>query len=127
MPLPGPAAKLGAVNEAPRTVGEFVEAIREGLVCSRCGRYVGSLAPTRYVPPPYPIVLDKIGPEAEVEALVGFEWHMLGRLRQGNFQISHPERDGRCVSLREWAEGEAEDDEEEEEEGDGGQGSAGRE
>jgi hypothetical protein len=83
-------------------MGEFIAAIREGLVCGRCGRYVGSLAARTYLPPPYPVALDKIGADDEVAALVGFEWHMLGRMRQGNFTIFHPERDGKCVSIREW-------------------------
>lgn len=83
-------------------MGEFITAIREGLVCARCGRYVGSLAAKTYLPPPYPVALDRIGADDEVAALVGFEWHMLGRKRQGNFTIAHPERDGTCVSVREW-------------------------
>ena len=95
----------------PRTIGEFIDALRAEYVCERCGRYIGSLAPTRYLPPPYPVALDKITSDDEVAALVGFEWHMLGRLRDGNFVLRHPERDGRCVSIREWAEADDDDDE----------------
>lgn len=102
-------------QQQPRTIAEFVEAIRAGLVCDRCGRYVGSLGASRYLPPPYPIALDKLGPDDEVGALVGFEWHMLGRLRQGNFVIRHPQRDGRCVSIQDWT---ADDDEDADDEGD---------
>jgi hypothetical protein len=86
----------------PTTLPEFIEAIRAGLLCGLCGRYIGSLGPASYAPPPYPIALDKIGPDDEVAAQVGFEWHMLGRLREGNFIIRHPAVDGRCVSVREW-------------------------
>jgi hypothetical protein len=93
----------------PTTVPEFIEAIRAGLVCERCGRYIGSLGATTYLPPPYPVALDKITADDEVSALVGFEWHMLGRLRDGNFTIRHPEIDGACVTMREWL---ARDDEE---------------
>ncbi len=96
----------------PTTIPEFIEAIRSGLVCVRCGRYIGSLGATTYLPPPYPVALDKITPDDEVSALVGFEWHMLGRLRDGNFTIRHPEIDGRCVTMREWLSHEhGEDDE----------------
>lgn len=98
-------------TSSPRTVGEFIDAIRAEYVCGRCGKYIGSLAQTRYLPPPYPVALDKIAADDEVAALVGFEWHMLGRMREGNFTIRHPERDGKCVSLREWA---AYDDDEDE-------------
>jgi hypothetical protein len=66
------------------------------------------------VPPPYPIALDKIGADDEVAALIGFEWHMLSLLRDGKFTIRHPQRDGRCVSIREWM---AADDDEEVDEG----------
>lgn len=93
---------------------ELIETIREGLVCDRCRGYVGSLAAARYLPPPYPVAVDRLR-EDEVEALVAFEWHMLGRLRQGNFTIRHPQLDGRCVSFREWvAAGDDEDDDEDE-------------
>jgi hypothetical protein len=95
----------------PQTVTEFIDAIREGFVCDRCGRYVGSLGHTRYLPPPYPIALDKITADDEVAALVGFEWHMLGRLREGNFTLRHPQLDGHCSSLREWAAGSGDDGE----------------
>jgi hypothetical protein len=98
-------------DRQPSSIPEFIEAIRAGLVCERCGRYIGSLGPSRYVPPPYPLALDKIGPSDEVAALVGFEWHMLGRLRDGNFTIRHPAVDGRCVSVREWLSREDEEDE----------------
>ena len=98
-------ATLSAVapNAQPTTVTEFIEAIRAGLVCDRCGRYIGTLGLKKYLPPPYPVALDKIAADDEVAALVGFEWHMLGRLREGNFTIRHPQLDGRCSSLREWA------------------------
>jgi hypothetical protein len=85
----------------PQTLREFIDALREGLVCDRCGKYVGSLATKRYLPPPYPVALDKISDD-EVEALIGFEWHMLDRMRHGNFTIRHPQSKGRCVSFREW-------------------------
>jgi hypothetical protein len=98
----------------PKTIADFVEAIRARLVCDRCGRYVGSLAPQRYLPPPYPVALDKITTDDEVAALIGFEWHMAGRLRDGNFTIRHPERDGHCVSVREWIERDIDEDEDEE-------------
>lgn len=71
-------------------------------MCGRCGRYIGALAPTRYKPAPYAVALDKIGADDELAALVGFEWHMVQRLRDGNFVLRHPERDGVCVSMREW-------------------------
>lgn len=93
----------------PKSLQEFIAALRAGLVCDRCGRYVGSLAATRYLPPQYPVALDRMTVEDEAEALIGFEWHMLGRLREGNFVIRHPQIDGRCVTWREWLE--ADDDE----------------
>jgi hypothetical protein len=86
----------------PATIPEFIDAIRAGLLCERCGRYIGSLGNEKYVPPPYPVALDKITSDDEVAALVGFEWYMLGRLREGNFTIRHPEIDGRCATMREW-------------------------
>lgn len=97
-------ARYNGRMSQPKTLAEFISAIREGLVCDRCGKYVGSLAERRYVPPPYPVALGKITADEEVEALVGFEWHMLNRLRAGNFTICHPEIDGRCASYREWLE-----------------------
>ncbi|MDE3097063.1 MAG: hypothetical protein KGK07_13830 [Chloroflexota bacterium] len=93
----------------PRTLQEFISALRSGLVCDRCGRYVGSLSPERYVPPPYPVGLDRIGDGEEVQALIGFEWHMLRRMQEGNFVIRHPERDGACITYREWVDAEDED------------------
>jgi hypothetical protein len=98
----------------PGSITEFIAAIREGLVCERCKRYIGSLGETTYVPPPYPVALDKITSDDEVAALVGFEWHMLGRLRDGNFTIRHPEIDGRCATMREWLTHEHDDDDEDE-------------
>lgn len=86
--------------DAPRTAADFIETIRAGLVCDRCGRYVGSLDAKRYLPPPYPVAVEST--DDEVSALIAFEWHMLARLRQGAFTIRHPQRDGRCVSMREW-------------------------
>lgn len=105
-----------ATDEAssPKSIADFIDAIRAGLTCARCGRYVGSLAAKRYVPPPYPVALDKITADDEVAALVGFEWHMLGRLRDGNFTIMHPERDGACVTMREWLAAEDDDFEDDE-------------
>ncbi len=94
-----------------RSLNDYIAEIRHGLVCARCGVYVGSLAITHYLPPPYPVALDRITAEQEVEALIGFEWYMLGRLRGGNFTLAHPEIDGRCVSVRAWAESVDDDDE----------------
>jgi hypothetical protein len=94
----------------PQTITEFIEAIRAGFVCDKCGRYIGSLGTEKYLPPPYPIALDKIQADDEVAALVGFEWHMLQRLRDGNFMLRHPQLDGRCSSLREWAAAQADDE-----------------
>ena len=96
----------------PKTIREFIDALHEGLVCDRCGRYVGSLGLERYLPPQYPVALDRVEDD-EVRTLVGFEWHMLNRMRGGNFTIRHPEIDGRCVSYREWIEADDEDDEDE--------------
>lgn len=99
----------------PQTITEFIEAIRAAFVCAVCGRYVGSLGMQKYLPPPYPVALDKIPPDDEVAALAGFEWYMLRRLREGNFTLRHPQLDGRCSSLREWAEAHADDDDVEDE------------
>jgi hypothetical protein len=104
---------MGAMPDEPTTLPEFIEAIRGALVCDRCGKYVGSLAATRYLPPPYPVALDRIGADNEAEALIGFEWHMVGLLRRGNFVIRHPQRDGRCVTYREWAASDEGDDDDE--------------
>jgi hypothetical protein len=93
--------------QQPNTLAEFIDAIRAGLVCDQCGRYVGGLARQRFRPAPYPVALDKIGADDEAEALVGFEWHMVNLLRQGKFVIRHPQRDGGCITFREWV---AEDD-----------------
>ena len=112
-PQPQPAPSRGPAT--PATLSEFIDAVRAGLVCDRCGRYVGSLGPKKYLPPPYPVALDKIPATDEAAALVGFEWHMLNRMREGNFVIRHPQGRGGCVSLREWAE--EEDDESEADEG----------
>ena len=71
--------------------------------------YVGALSRTRFRPAPYPVALDKIGAEDEAEALIGFEWHLVGLLRQEKFVIRHPQVDGHCASFREWAD----DDEDE--------------
>jgi hypothetical protein len=86
----------------PRTLGDLITEVRSGLVCDRCGRYVGSLAEKTYLPPNYPVAVSK--EDDEVSALVTFEIHMLERLRRGNFAIRHPQKDGRCVSIREWME-----------------------
>ena len=87
--------------ENPSTPAELIERIREGLICDRCRKYVGSLAAQRYLPPPYPVAID--GADDEAATLIGYEWHMLGRLVQGRFTIRHPQLDGRCVSIRELA------------------------
>ena len=109
--------------QQPRTLAEFIDAIREGLVCARCGAYVGGLARKRFLPAPYPVALDKIGADDEAEALVGFEWHMVNLLRQGKFVISHPERDGQCITFREWAADGDEDEAEGDDLGDDSRGS----
>jgi hypothetical protein len=98
----------------PQSLTEFIEAIRAGFVCDKCGRYVGSLGTRTYLPPPYPVALDKIPADDEVAALVGFEWHMLQRLRDGNFTLRHPQLEGRCSSLREWAQAQADDGDDDE-------------
>ncbi len=87
--------------QQPKTLAQFIDAIRVGLVCDRCGQYVGGLAQKRFLPAPYPVALDKIGAEDQAEALIGFEWHMVSLLRQGRFVIRHPQRDGQCVSFHE--------------------------
>jgi len=99
------------MTQGPKTLAELIAEVRAGLVCDRCGKYVGSLATKSYLPPPYPVALDRISADEEVEALLGFELHMIGRMRQGNFVIRHPERDGQCVSVREWVEHGEDDDE----------------
>jgi hypothetical protein len=103
---------MAAMSTPPQTLSEFIDALREGLVCDRCGKYVGSLAKRRYLPPPYPVAIDRIGDQDEAEALIAFEWHMLDRLRRGNFTIRHPQRDGQCITFRDWL---VSDDDEEEE------------
>lgn len=90
--------------QQPKSLSDWIAEIRTGLVCSRCGKYVGSLAAKRYLPPPYPVALDKITAEDEIEALIGFEAYMIGRIRCGNFRLTHPAVDGRCVTFREWVE-----------------------
>jgi hypothetical protein len=94
----------------PRTLGDLIDEVRSSLVCDRCGRYVGSLAEKTYLPPNYPVAVGKDRLDDEVGALVAFEVHMLERLRRGNFTIRHPQKNGRCVSIREWLEDEAEAD-----------------
>ncbi len=79
------------------------------MVCCRCGNYVGTLGTKRYLPPPYPIGLDRLTPEDEAGVLVGFEAHLIGRMRQGNFRISHPQVGGRCSTFREWSESDPDD------------------
>jgi len=98
------------VVSTPRTLSDYIDAIREAFVCDRCGRYVGSLAPERYLPPLYPITAAGLPEDDEARTLVTFEWHMLGMLRQGKFALRHPERDGVCITARQWAEDEDEDD-----------------
>ena len=95
----------------PQTTSEFVDAVRSSLTCERCGKYVGALAKRRYLPAPYPVAVDKLGPGDEAEVLVSFEWHMAGLMKRGTFVIRHPELDGHCVTYREWV---ASDDEESE-------------
>jgi hypothetical protein len=87
----------------PRTLAEFIDAVREGLTCDRCGKYVGAIDRKRFRPAPYPVALDKIGADDEAEALIGFEWYMVNRLRQAKFVIRHPQLNDRCVTFREWA------------------------
>ena len=99
--------------EAPRSLAEYIETIRAGLICNRCSRYVGSLAESRYLPPLYPIAFEEVPSDDEARSLVSFEWHLLGMLRQGKFVIRHPERDGTCISMDQWAE---DDDEREDDE-----------
>jgi len=100
--------------QAPKSLADYIAEIRQGLVCDRCGKYVGSLDQHRYLPPPYAVALGKLTADDEVEALIGFERHMLDRMRKGNFTIRHPQRDGQCVTLREWIAGEGEDEDDEE-------------
>ncbi len=106
------------MTERPNTLAEFIDAVREGLTCDRCGTYVGAIARKRFRPAPYPVALNKIGADDEAEALIGFELYMLNLLRQGKFVIRHPQLDDRCVTFQEWAadasEDEAVDDEVEE-------------
>ena len=97
----------------PRTLAEFIDAVREGLTCDRCGKYVGAIARKRFRPAPYPVALDKISADDEAEALIGFEWYMVGLLRQSKFVIRHPQLDDHCVTFREWA---ADEDDEADEE-----------
>jgi hypothetical protein len=92
--------------EQPKTLAEFIDAIRADLVCDRCGAYIGGLALKRFKPAPYPVALGKIGVEDEAEALIGFEWYMVAQLRAGKFTVRHAQLDGACVSFREWAEDE---------------------
>jgi hypothetical protein len=91
------------MSQQPRTLAEFIDAVREGLVCERCGKYVGGIAQKQFLPAPYPVALDKIGVDDEAEALIGFEWHMVQLVREGVFVVRHPERDGACITFREWA------------------------
>lgn len=102
------------MTSTPRTLREYIETIRDGLVCERCGRYVGSLAADSYLPPLYPVAVEESPSDDEARALVAFEWHMLGMLRQGKFVLRHPSRDGACVPVEEWQrDGEEEEDDEE--------------
>jgi|CXWL01.1.fsa_nt_gi hypothetical protein len=91
-------------------MADYIEAIRAGFVCGRCGRYVGALSATQYLPPIYPIAFEDIPADDEARSLVQFEWHMLGMLRSGKFVLRHPERDGICVSMHEWARSEESDE-----------------
>jgi hypothetical protein len=90
----------------------IIEKVRGRLVCDRCGRYVGSLSPERYLRPPYPIAVDTY--DDNVTPIVAFERYMADRLAEGRFTIRHAQLDGRCVSYRDWLRAEyGEDDEEE--------------
>ncbi|MEX2224871.1 MAG: hypothetical protein WEB52_00320 [Dehalococcoidia bacterium] len=97
----------------PRTLADLIDEVRKGLICDRCGRYVGSLAEKTYLPPAYAVAVSKDRLDDEVGALIAFERHIIERLRRGNFVIRHPQKDGRCVSIQEWL---ADDDEEEDDE-----------
>ena len=101
----------------PPTFAEQIAEVRAALVCERCGRYVGSLAESRYRPAPYPVAVDRIGADDEAMALMAFERHMVGLLRAGKFVIRHPERDGRCVSIREWLASDDDDEADADEQG----------
>jgi len=103
------------MEDVPRNMAEYIETIRAGLVCERCGRYVGSLAATRYQPPLYPVAFEDIPADDEARSLIQFEWHLLGMMRQGRFVIRHPEKDGQCVSMQEWAAADEDEDEDDEE------------
>jgi hypothetical protein len=98
------------MGNQPTSLPEYIDTVRQELICARCGRYVGSLAPRSYLPPPYPVAVGQLAGEDEAEALIGFEWYMVGILREGKAVIRHPERNGRCISYREWI---ASDDEDE--------------
>lgn len=92
-------------------MGDLIEEVRSGLVCDKCGHYVGSLAARTYLPPNYPVAVSKDRLDDEVGALVTFELHMLDRLRKGNFVIRHPQKDDHCVTMREWLEDDEDDGE----------------
>lgn len=100
------------MDQEPKSLADWIIELRATLLCYRCGKYVGGLGPRRYLPPPYPVALGKIASEDEVEVLIGFESHMMGRVRKANFRISHPQRDGGCVSFREWVAGNDDEDDE---------------
>ena len=91
------------MSDQPKTLAAFIDAIRAGLVCDRCGKYIGGLAPERFLPAPYAVALGKVGAEDEAEVLIGFEWYMMGLLRAGSFKLRHPQLKGECVNFREWA------------------------
>jgi hypothetical protein len=105
------------MGATPTTLRDYIETIREAFVCARCGRYVGSLAASEYVPPPYPVAVEDVPEDDEVRSLVTFEWHMLGLLRQGRFTLTHPQKGGVCVSAAEWARDGDEDEGEDEPDG----------
>jgi hypothetical protein len=98
------------VDRAPQNIPEYVAAIRARLVCDRCGKYVGSLTESTYLPPPYPIAAGAAGPDDEVAAMVSFEWHMANKLSDDIFTIRHPQSKGRCVSVRQWYDERGDDD-----------------
>jgi hypothetical protein len=93
----------------PQTLGDFVEVLHREYVCERCQKYVGSVSRERYLPAPYPVAVGALQDD-EVAALVGFEWYMLGLMRDGKFVLRHPERHGACISFREWISADEADD-----------------
>jgi hypothetical protein len=77
-----------------------VTTLRASFICDQCGRYLGSIGESGYLPPPYPVAVASV--QLDDEALFAFEWHMVELMRNGKFTFRHPQIDGRCVSIREW-------------------------